>query len=106
MIANDETGSSAAGNTSAEEPTPPPAAPSERPRIEPTDALPSEDQDDTGLLDKAKSLVGNEGPDQEGTDEDSSPSPASTPERAPKPPPVDPADRPRIEPTDALPNDE
>jgi len=81
------------------EPTPPPVDPAERPRIEPTDALPTgEREEESGLIERAKSLF-----TAEKTDDETDPGRAASSAVEPTPPPVDPAERPRIEPTDALP---
>ena len=85
--------------TSAAEPTGPPVDPAHRPRIEPTDALPAEEDEKPGIADKAKSLLGD-------GEHDSRPAQPVTPGEEPMPPQVDPAERPRIEPADALPTEE
>lgn len=101
MSADDGNRTPAPAATPQGEPTPPPIDPAERPRIEPTDALPTEDHEEPSLLDEAKALL-----TEKTGDEESSPTPAETPAAEPTPPPADPADRPRIEPTDALPTDD
>jgi hypothetical protein len=70
----------------------PPGDPAERPTIEPTDALPTEDLDEP---DQDRKSAGGTVP---------APPPSSGEE--PAPPPADPAQRPTIEPTDALPTRE
>jgi len=89
----------ASETTSAGEPTGPPVDPEERPRIEPSDALPTEDDDEPGLVEEAKSLF------SEGESEDEL-QPTVTAGVEPTPPPAEPAERPRIEPSDALPGDD
>jgi hypothetical protein len=85
--------------TSAAEPSGPPVDPAERPRIEPTDALPADEDGKPGLAEKAKSFLGD-------GEHDSRPAQPATPGEEPTPPPVNPAERPRIEPADALPTEE
>jgi len=87
--------------TSAAEPTGPPVDPAERPRIEPSDALPTDGQkEEPGLVETAKSFLSDDK-----SDVNPQPRPATS-AAEPTPPPVDPDDRPRIEPSDALPSDQ
>jgi hypothetical protein len=101
MNVNEENRFPASAANSTREPTPPPVDPADRPTIEPTDALPTEKQDEPGLLDKAKSLFSDEA-----TGDAPAPAPVTASRVEPTPPPVNPADRPTIEPTDALPTEE
>jgi hypothetical protein len=97
MNADDGNLREASETTSAAEPTGPPVDPEERPSIEPDDALPTGDDDEPSLTEKAKSLFSDGEPDE-------NPGPSVTTSGSePTPPPADPAERPRIEPSDALP---
>ena len=102
MVVNDANRLPNRAASSAVEPTPPPVDPAERPSIDPTDALPTGEQQDeaSGLIEGAKSLFS-----AVKTVEDTAPGGAASSAVEPTPPPVDPAERPRIEPTDALPTE-
>jgi len=100
MNANNANSGQTSGTTSAAEPTGPPVDPAERPTIEPTDALPTEENNEPGLVEAAKTFFGDETPDED------SQRLTATSAAEPTPPLIDPAERPRIEPTDALPTDE
>ena len=85
---------------SAQDPEPPPVRPAGRPTIEPTDAMPSEGAGQPGILHEVTSSFREE--DDEGSDTSA---PRADAAAEPSPPPVDPADRPTIEPADAMPTD-